>query len=232
LCESDDCTRMNAISSDPSLVRADFFSRTMTTYSEGGDWQGRTSARLQSFQLRGLRLGIIGMGAIGHRVARIGHFGFETSVQATVSSSRELPAHVQAVDLSTLCSTSDLLVVCTSLNDATRGLLGRKELALLPAGGVLVNVARGAVIDEEALVAFANDPERKTFLVLDVFHESPLDPRHSLVASNASLLTPHMAGITREAEREVGFASARVIQALLAARTDNLNFLETTDESE
>jgi D-3-phosphoglycerate dehydrogenase len=183
-----------------------------------GDWERRSQARQGSFQLKGCRLGILGMGHIGERVARIGHAGFGMPVQATVATPRALPDHIRAVDLRTLCATSDCLAICCSLTDATRGLIGAPELGLLKPGGVLVNVARGAVIDEAALAAFAADTQRQTTLVLDVFHRAPLPEHHALAASADSLLTPHLAGITRDAEYQMGMACATVMQELLVVR--------------
>lgn len=181
-----------------------------------GDWQARSTGREQSFEWRGRRLGIVGMGEIGQRVARIGHFGFGMQVQASVSTSRALPEHVQPVDIDMLCATSDALVLCCSLTPATRGLIDGRRLRSLPAGGVLVNVARGAVIDEDALLAFAADPRRSVALMLDVFHASPLPPDHPLAHAHLCWPTPHVAGITRDAELRMGAACDRILAQLLA----------------
>ena len=178
-------------------------------------WRDRDDARERSFQLRGRRLGIVGMGEIGHRVARIGHFGFGMPVQAALATPRPLPAHVQAVDLATLCATSDVLVICCRLTAQTTGMIGARELALLPAGGLLVNVARGAVIDEQALLDFAASPLRQTALVLDVHHHSPLDAAHPLLRAPRTLLTPHFAALTAESERNVGRAAAASLRERL-----------------
>ncbi len=180
-----------------------------------GDWQRRGQAREHSFGLQGRRLGIVGLGEIGQRLARIGHFGFGMQVQATVTTPRALPEHVSAVDIDTLCATSDALVLCCSLTSTTRGLLGEQQLRRLPPHAVLVNVARAAVIDEAALLAFAADPQRRVALVLDVHYSSPLPADSPLNRAPLCWPTPHMAGITADAERRMGLASSQVLERLL-----------------
>lgn len=192
--------------------------REVSTYAQAlcsGDWLRRSQARHRSFELGGRRLGILGMGEIGQRLARQAHLGFGMQVSATVMTPRPLPDHVQTVDIDTLFRTSDVVVLCCSLNDVTRGVVGATQLRSLPQGAVLVNVARGAVIDEQALLAFAADPRRSAALVLDVHHYSPLPASHPLTQAHLCWLTPHMAGITADAERRMGLATERALARLL-----------------
>lgn len=182
-----------------------------------GDWQRRNQARTHSFELKGRRLGVLGMGAIGHRVAEIGHHGFGMPVQATLMTPRKLPDFVNVVDIDTLAKTSDVLVLCCSLNEATRGLIGAAQLNSMPAGAILVNVARGAVIDEAALLAFASNPDRTVALALDVHHTSPLPQDHPLTHAPLCWLTPHIAGITADSERQMGLMTHRVLNQFFFA---------------
>jgi D-3-phosphoglycerate dehydrogenase len=182
-----------------------------------GDWQRRNQARTHSFELKGLRLGIVGMGAIGQRVAEIGHHGFGMPVQATLMTPRKLPDFVNVVDIDTLAKTSDVLVLCCSLNEATRGLIGAGQLNSMPTGAILVNVARGAVIDEAALLAFASNPDRTVALALDVHHTSPLPQDHPLTHAPLCWLTPHIAGITADSERQMGLMTHRVLNQFFFA---------------
>lgn len=180
-----------------------------------GQWQQRGEARERSFELRGRRLGVLGMGAIGQRVAAIGQ-GFGMAVQATVTTARPLPDCVSSVDIETLFKTSDVLVLCASLTDATRGLVGEAHLLSMPARAVLVNVGRGALIDEAALLSFAANPQRNVALVLDVHHHSPLAAEHPLTHAHLCWPTPHLAGITADAERRMALATNQALAELLA----------------
>lgn len=193
--------------------------RDIAGYNQGmrsGDWQRRNIARTHSFELKGRRLGIVGMGAIGQRVAEIGHYGFGMPIQATVMTPRTMPDYVSLVDIDTLAQTSDVLVLCSRLDEGTRGLVGSVQLNNMPAGSILVNVARGAVIDETALRAFAADSGRKVALVLDVHHTSPLPLDHPLMHAPLCWLTPHIAGITADSERQMGLMTHRVLAQFFA----------------
>jgi D-3-phosphoglycerate dehydrogenase / 2-oxoglutarate reductase len=175
-----------------------------------GDWLQRNAAREDTFELEGLRIGIVGMGSIGQRIAEIAHRGFGMTVRATVHTPRVLPAHVEPVDVDALFRTSDAVVLCCSLNDATRGMIGERHLRSLPDRAVLVNVARAAVIDRKALVDFALDAQRRVALVLDVHYDVPLPAGHPLCTAHRCWLTPHVAGMTADSERRMGLATARV----------------------
>lgn len=181
-----------------------------------GDWQRRLQARERTFDLQGRRLGIVGMGEIGQRVAQAGHFGFGMQVRAAVTTPRPLPDHVQAMDIDTLCRESDALVLCCSLTDRTRGLIGERQLRSLPPHAVLVNVARAAVVDEAALMAFAADPARTAALVLDVHYSAPPPAGSPLHHAHLCWPTPHLAGMTADAERRMGLGTSTVLQRLLA----------------
>lgn len=186
-----------------------------------GRWHDRALARDKSFELKARRIGILGMGEIGQRVARIAHAGFGATVQATITSPRPLPLFIKPVDLATLFESSDCVVVCCSLTQATQGLVGMEELASLKPGSVLINVGRGAVINEKALLAYATSPARQTTLVLDVFHQSPLPQDHGLNTATACLLTPHLAGLSTQAEIRMAMACATAIRRLLDTSRTN-----------
>lgn len=180
-----------------------------------GDWQRRIQAREQTLDLHGRRLGIVGMGEIGQRVARIGHFGFGMQVRAAVTTPRPLPEHVRPMAINTLCEESDALVLCCSLTDQTRGLIGERQLRSLPAHAVLVNVARAAVIEESALLAFAADPDRTVALMLDVHYTSPPAVDSPLHHAHLCWQTPHLAGLTADAERSMGLGTSAMLKRLL-----------------
>jgi phosphoglycerate dehydrogenase-like enzyme len=156
-------------------------------------WEGADSPVRE---LADCTLGIVGLGGIGRAVARRGH-ALGMRVLATRRSGTEGPEGVQVLAgadaLERLLPRADYLVLAAPLTDATRGMIGEGELAALPAGAVLVNVGRGEVVDEEALVrALASGRLRGAGL--DVFAREPLPPSSPLWSLPNVLVTPHVSG--------------------------------------
>jgi D-3-phosphoglycerate dehydrogenase / 2-oxoglutarate reductase len=157
----------------------------------GGVWDP-----LESMQLQGKTLGLIGLGGIGREVARIAG-GIGMQVIAWNRSPRAQDG-VRLVTLDELLARSDVISLHLSLTDETRGLLDAKRLAQTKPGVMLVNTARGALIDEAALVA-ALKSGRIRHAGLDVFHTEPLESEHALARMENVTLTSHAAYRTREA---------------------------------
>jgi len=151
--------------------------------------------------LRGRTLGCVGLGAIGTEVARIGA-GFGCRV---IGTRREADAPVPAgVDeawgpdgLDRLLAGSDVVVLAVPLTPETRGLIGARELRLMKPTAWLVNVARGRLVDEAALVE-ALRAGTPAGAALDVFRHEPLDPASPLWSMPNVLLTPHVAGFRED----------------------------------
>jgi D-3-phosphoglycerate dehydrogenase len=156
-----------------------------------GTWTPR-----EGMQLRGKTLGIIGLGGIGQEVARIAR-GVGMDVVAWNRSPRP-DAGLRLVDLGTLLATSDVISLNLTLNDETRGFLNAERIARLKPGAILVNTARGALVDEAALIA-ALQNGRIRHAGLDVFHAEPLKPDHPLARLDNVTLTAHAAFRTLEA---------------------------------
>ena len=178
-----------------------------------GVWRQRGGAGLSAIELTGRTLGIVGLGAIGTRVAAIAHHGFGMQVLALRRSSAP-PAHVQAVDFDHLLAASDVVVLACPLTPQTRGLFDASAFARMRPGALLVNVARGAVVREDDLA----DALRSGHLggaALDVFETEPLPQDSPLRGVPRVLLTPHFAGQTVESERGLGLAAARTLLAVL-----------------
>ena len=154
--------------------------------------------RVEGGEIRGKTLGVVGVGAIGTRVAELGQaFGME--VLGTKRDPTTMPESVDeafgADEHAELCRRADYLVLACPLTDETEGLLGMAEFRQMPSDAVLVNVARGEVVDEEALVrALQNRVIRGA--ALDVFETEPLPADSPLWDLSNVLLTPHMAGST------------------------------------
>ena len=150
----------------------------------------------EGVQLFGKTLGVIGLGGIGAEVARIGR-GLGMQVIAYNRTPRP-DAGVAQVDIDTLLAKSDVISVNLVLNDETRGFLSRERIARMKPGAILVNTARGALVDEAALVeALRSGHIRRAGL--DVFHAEPLKPDHPLAKLPNVTLTSHAAFRTLEA---------------------------------
>lgn len=166
--------------------------------------------------LGGCRLGIFGFGNIGQALNRIAQ-GFGCQVAATTRRPETLPQGVLALDLDALAATSDVLVLCCPLTDATRGALSADRIASMKPGAVLINVARGPVVDTAALVSALQ--ARRISAALDVFDTQPLPETSPLWALDNVILTPHMAGITEDSMLRMGQTAAdetlRILQGEL-----------------
>jgi phosphoglycerate dehydrogenase-like enzyme len=145
-------------------------------------------------ELRGAQLGVVGVGPIGQRMVEIGQaLGMATVAwtnRPTPERAREL--NTTFVPLPELMQTSDFVSVHVAHTAETEGLLSREMLALLPAHAVLVNTARGEVIDQQALIELL-DSGRIAGAGLDVFTPEPPAPGDSVLACDRAVLTPHVA---------------------------------------
>ncbi len=134
--------------------------------------------------LAGSRLGVLGLGAIGKAVAR--------RALALEMKVRGIGRKHTREEFETILRESDYLLAAAPLTAETRGMIGPAELALMKPGSVLLNLGRGAVIDETALIgALRNGPMRGA--ALDVFHTEPLPAGHPLWSMDNVLLSPHTA---------------------------------------
>ena len=148
-------------------------------------------------QLRGKRLGLVGTGLIGREVAAMGKgLGMEV-VAWTFNPDAALASLVgfRYLELDELLRTSDIISLHLRATPDTRHFLNRERLALLKPTAFVVNTARGALIDEAALVEWLRE-KPLAGAALDVFETEPLPPGHPLAALPNALLTPHCAGMT------------------------------------
>lgn len=156
-----------------------------------GSWTPR-----EGMQLLGKTLGVIGLGGIGGEVARMAK-GLGMEVIAYNRTPRA-DAPCPLVDLDTLLAKSDIVSLNLVLNDDTRGFLSWERIARMKPGALLVNTARGALVDEQALIdALKSGHVRHAGL--DVFHSEPLKADHPLAQLSNVTLTAHAAFRTAEA---------------------------------
>ncbi len=175
-------------------------------------------ASMTGRELSGATLGLLGYGRIAQLVAGIARDGLGMRVVAHdpyLDDEAIREAGAEPAGLDDLLRASDALSVHVPLTDATRGLISARELALLPAGAVVVNTSRGGIVDEEALVA-ALESGHLAAAGLDVTSVEPLPGDHPLRHRPDVVLTPHVGGQTREAMSRVGHeAAAHLERALL-----------------
>lgn len=144
-------------------------------------------------QIRGKRWGIIGLGNIGREVARLAEaFGCEISYHSTSGIARD--EDYKRVSLSELLSESDIVSIHCPLSDKTQNLIGHKELQMMKSSAIIINVARGGIINEEAL-AEALDNGAIRGAALDVFSHEPLreSPLYNIKDKYRLLASPHNA---------------------------------------
>lgn len=153
-------------------------------------------------ELSGRRLGILGLGSIGKALARMAIQGFGMQVIAHTRSGSQGDG-VEAASFTDLLDKSDVLALCAPLTTETRGKIDAAALARMRSGAILINVARGPLVDEPALVA-ALASGHLGGAALDVFDRQPLPPDHPFLSLPNVILTPHMAGITTESMLRMG----------------------------
>lgn len=186
-----------------------------------GSW--RTGIAYEAKGLYGKTLGIFGFGKIGQHLSRIGH-GFSMQVKATTrhpDPDRERRFQVQFVDLPRLLRESDYLILAAPLTDETRGILGAKEFGQMKPSAVLVNVARGGLVDEEALAAALQEGQLAGAGV-DVFSTEPPPPQHPLLQLDQVVATPHAAAGTQESVQLLLEVAIDNVEAFLAGRPQNV----------
>ena len=157
---------------------------------------GGTKAGLIGFELEGRTMGIVGTGAIGARVAKLAAaFGMDVIAYSRTPGK---VAGVRYVSLEELLAQADVVSLHVPLTDETRGMIGAEELALMKKTAVLVNTARGLVVDTKAL-ADALNSGRIAGAAIDVFvKEPPLDADEPLINAKNTVVTPHVAFATDE----------------------------------
>ncbi|HEV1998134.1 MAG TPA: NAD(P)-dependent oxidoreductase [Candidatus Dormibacteraeota bacterium] len=170
-----------------------------------GEWDRQRFLDMDLWDLDQRTVGILGLGAIGEALAaRLRPFGCKViySKRRRLDAAREQGLGVAYRDLESLLSESQVLILTLPLNDETRGILSAERLSLLPQGAVIVNVARGHLMDMDALSGLLRSGHLRG-AALDVFDEEPLLHGHGLDTLPNVLLTPHIAGATAIAKRDI-----------------------------
>lgn len=172
--------------------------------------------RFRGFELAGKTLGIVGMGNIGTRVAlRARAFEMPLLVcDPYIPASHVAALGGRCVALEELLPGSDFVTLHCPLNRETRHLIGERQLALMKRSAYLVNLARGGVVDEEALFRFLSE-KRIAGAALDVLETEPPPKDHPLIGLDNVILSPHIGGSTNEATSRGEWGAAEEVVRVL-----------------
>jgi D-3-phosphoglycerate dehydrogenase len=182
-----------------------------------GHWDKATH---KSLELGGRTIGLIGLGAIGLRFARMAD-ALGMRVLGFDPYARNLPAYVQAVDLATIWAESDAISLHCPLTDDNRGLLNAETLARCKRGVIVINTARGGLIEEAALLAAVRSGQ-VAMAGLDSFAVEPMAPGHPFQGERNIVLSPHIGGVTSDAYVNMGVGAAKNLLQVLARQTTSV----------
>lgn len=174
-------------------------------------------------QLMGKTMGVIGTGSIGERVIQIAH-GFNMNVISVTGHPSEEKARrlrIKFVDLDTLLAESDIVTLHVPLTPATEKMIGTKELSKMKRSAILINTARGKVVDEAALVEALKKKEIRG-AGLDVFEKEPLPADDPLTKLENVVLTPHIAFLSEESLEECTYVCVENVERFVEGRPQNI----------
>lgn len=202
-----------------ALVLLRGVSYTSTAATLAGQWPREACGKGR--EVGGRHLGIVGFGAIGQLVAARAR-GMGMTVAATddfLPADNAAWGHVKRVDLEKLLATSDVVTLHCPLTPETKGLLSAARLAGMKPGAVLINSARGGIVDEAAL-ASALTRGHLGGAALDTFEPEPIDQatREALAGAPNLILTPHIAGVTAESNVRASSMTAAAVRRILSGK--------------
>ncbi|MDQ0586523.1 NAD(P)-dependent oxidoreductase [Variovorax paradoxus] len=177
----------------------------------GGHWDKATH---KSLELGGRTIGLVGLGAIGLRFARMAD-ALGMRVIGFDPYAGNLPPHVTAVDLPAIWRESDAISLHCPLTEDNRGLVNTETLARCRRGVILVNTARGGLVDEAALLAAVRSGQ-VGMAGLDSFAVEPMAAGHPFQGEKNFVLSPHIGGVTGDAYVNMGVGAARNLLQVLA----------------
>jgi len=195
-----------------------------------GKWREKS---LLGYELLGKTVGIIGLGSVGCKVAeKIRGFGVKLlAYDPYVSKERAKQVGAKLLDLKILLKESDIITIHAALTEKTAHLIGDEELKLIKKSAFIINTARGAIIDEQALIKALRDG-RIAGAALDVFEEEPPKPDNPLLNMDNVLVTPHFASCTYEAyQREAFMAVEEVLKVLQGKKPEFVANPEVFDKA-
>lgn len=191
--------------------------------TRAGHWTQAVEESHQSLlpvELAGKKLGVVGFGSTGQRMAQLG-LALGMDVLLYSRTQKPAPEGCRWVELETLFRESDVVSLHCPLTAETRGLVSRERLAMMKPTAFLINTARGAVVDEIALAQALNEG-RLAGAGVDVFTQEPPAPDHPLLGAKNCVLTPHVAWATREARERLIETVAENLQRYMEGKPQNV----------
>jgi D-3-phosphoglycerate dehydrogenase len=176
----------------------------LNTRMHTGHWDKATH---KSLELSGRTVGLVGLGAIGQRFAKMAD-AIGIRVIGFDPYARDLPAYIQSVDLQTIWRESDVISLHCPLTDENRNLVNATTLAACKPGVIIVNTARGGLIEETDLLT-ALQSGQVASAGLDSFQVEPMVGGHPFQGAENLTLSPHVGGVTGDAYVNMGVAAAR-----------------------
>jgi D-3-phosphoglycerate dehydrogenase len=178
---------------------------------QAGYWDKATHKGLE---LKGKMLGLIGIGAIGKRVSEVAMtLGMRVLAYDPYASSA--PTGVTMCALAAVLTEADVVTLHCPLTAETRHLINRQTLALMRNGAILINTARGALVEQQALLDAIHEGKLRS-VGLDTFETEPLTGPHAFSSIPNVILTPHVAGVTSDTYVSMGITAARNVLDVLA----------------
>jgi D-3-phosphoglycerate dehydrogenase len=179
-----------------------------------GYWDKATH---KSLELHGRTVGVVGLGAIGQRFARMAD-ALGMRVLGFDPYARDLPVWIEPATLDAIWREADVISLHCPLTEENRNLLDARTLARCKTGVIVVNTARGGLIDEAALLEAVQSGHVRS-AGLDSFAVEPMAPGHAFLQEARILLSPHIGGVTGDAYVNMGVAAARNLLAVLGRPT-------------
>jgi D-3-phosphoglycerate dehydrogenase len=187
----------------------------ITTRLRSEPWDPVRALGAQAREVAGLTAGIVGVGEIGRRLALILQRGFGMRVLGHQRRLDRLPPEAQPASLDELVAQADFVVITCPLTNETHHLFNRARIAAMKPDAWLINVGRGPVVEEQALIEALRE-RRIAGAMLDVYEHYRLEPGHPLFALDNAVLTPHLAGMTRDSRGRVSVRAAEDTLRMLA----------------
>ena len=185
-------------------------------------WEDSRLLGMHAHEITGLTLGIVGVGEIGSRLAKIAHHGFGMKVLGHQRRLDRLPPEARPSSLDDLLGTCDFVVLACPLTTQTRHLMNTERISKMKPSAWVINIGRGAVVQESALIEALRE-KRIAGAMLDVYENYRIEPGHPLFSLDNVILTPHLAAVTRESRARASVAAAdEMLRILRGERPRNL----------
>ena len=178
-------------------------------------WDETRALGAKAHEIAAMTAGLVGVGQIGGRVAKILRNGFGMRVLGNQRRLDRLPPEAEPASLDVLIESSDFIVLSCPLTDETRHLFNRNRISAMKPSAWLINVGRGAVVEEAALIE-ALQEKRIAGAMLDVYEHYRIEPGNPLLSLDNAVLTPHLSGMTRESRQRMSTAAAEETLRMLA----------------